>query len=91
VSKQKAKTRSSRQPTPAPVVTAEERHRMIAEAAYFRALSRGFQGGSPEEDWFAAEREIAAALVDNHPVLTAEPTASARATRRTTTRKSTPH
>lgn len=64
---------------------------MIAEAAYFRALSRGFQGGSPEEDWFAAEREIAAALVDNHPVLTAEPTASARATRRTTTRKSTPH
>jgi len=35
-----------------------EREHMIAEAAYFRALSRGFQGGDPVDDWIAAEREI---------------------------------
>jgi hypothetical protein len=35
-----------------------ERDRMIAEAAYFRALARGFQGGDPIDDWLAAEREI---------------------------------
>jgi hypothetical protein len=35
-----------------------ERQRMIAEAAYFRALSRGFKEGSPIDDWLAAEREI---------------------------------
>ncbi len=31
---------------------------MIAEAAYFRALARGFQGGDPMDDWLAAEAEI---------------------------------
>lgn len=31
---------------------------MIAEAAYYRARARGFQGGSPGEDWLAAEAEI---------------------------------
>jgi hypothetical protein len=31
---------------------------MIAEAAYFRAQRRGFQGGNPLEDWLAAEAEI---------------------------------
>src|SRR5690606_26298436 len=36
----------------------EERRRMIAEAAYYKALNRGFQGGDPVEDWLAAEREI---------------------------------
>ena len=34
------------------------RQLMIAENAYFRALNRGFQGGSPVEDWLLAEREI---------------------------------
>lgn len=37
----------------------ELRGHMIAEAAYYRALNRGFDGGDPNEDWFAAEREIA--------------------------------
>jgi hypothetical protein len=41
-----------------PRVTPEERRRMVAEAAYFRALDRGFQGGDPVDDWLAAEREI---------------------------------
>jgi Protein of unknown function (DUF2934) len=36
----------------------EERHRRIAEAAYYRAERRGFTPGDEEEDWIAAEREI---------------------------------
>jgi hypothetical protein len=40
----------------------DERHRMIAEAAYFRALGRGFANGSPESDWLEAEAEVAARL-----------------------------
>jgi cell division septum initiation protein DivIVA len=39
-------------------VTAEERQRMIAEAAYFRAERRGFVGGDPVQDWLEAEAEI---------------------------------
>ena len=39
-------------------VTAEERQKMIAEAAYLRAESRGFAGGNPDDDWLAAEAEI---------------------------------
>ena len=39
-------------------VNAAERHRMIAEAAYYRALRRGFHGGSDLEDWLEAEAEI---------------------------------
>ena len=39
-------------------VTTEERHRMIAEAAYYRALHRGFSDGSAEDDWIQAEQEV---------------------------------
>jgi hypothetical protein len=39
-------------------VSAEERQRMIAEAAYFRAQARGFQGGDPVDDWLTAEEQI---------------------------------
>lgn len=38
--------------------TAEERWRMIAEAAYLIAEKRGFVGGDPAEDWYAAEAQI---------------------------------
>ena len=41
-----------------PEITAKERHRRIAEAAYYRALQRGFHGGSDLEDWFESEAEI---------------------------------
>lgn len=41
-----------------PPVSAEERYRMIAEAAYFRAEKRGFVGGDIAEDWIQAEAEI---------------------------------
>jgi hypothetical protein len=39
-------------------VTPDERQRMIAEAAYFHAEHRAFQGDCPEQDWFEAEVEI---------------------------------
>lgn len=40
--------------TPAP----EDYQRRVAEAAYYRALERGFQGGDPVDDWLQAEQEI---------------------------------
>lgn len=39
-------------------VSAEQRHQMIAEAAYLRAERRGFSLGDPLDDWLAAEQEI---------------------------------
>lgn len=39
-------------------ITENERRRMVAEAAYYRALSRGFAAGGEVDDWLAAEREI---------------------------------
>lgn len=39
-------------------IAARERHRLIAEAAYYRALKRGFEGGNALEDWLAAEAEV---------------------------------
>jgi hypothetical protein len=38
--------------------TNDEWHEMVATAAYFRAESRGFEGGSPEDDWYEAEAEV---------------------------------
>lgn len=40
------------------LISSEERQRMIAEAAYFRAMQRGFYGGNPQDDWLEAERDI---------------------------------
>ena len=40
----------------------EDRLRLIAEAAYFRAAQRGFVPGQELEDWLAAEIEIDALL-----------------------------
>jgi hypothetical protein len=63
-SKTPAKTASKTARPPAaglastPEVSADERQHMIAEAAYYRALQRGFQGGDSIEDWLAAEREV---------------------------------
>lgn len=39
-------------------IAAEERHRLIAETAYYRALQRRFEGENAMEDWLAAEAEI---------------------------------
>lgn len=60
----KAKSTTARHVTPECVaeknspVSAEERYRMIAEAAYFLAEKRGFLGGDVAEDWRQAETEI---------------------------------
>ena len=44
---------------PAARVSAEQRRRMIAEAAYYKALTRELEGsGDPVADWLEAEREI---------------------------------
>jgi hypothetical protein len=40
----------------------EQRRQMIAEAAYFRAERRGFDGGDPVRDWCEAEAEVDALL-----------------------------
>jgi len=42
--------------------TAETSHEDIARLAYALWESRGGAGGSPEEDWFQAERILAAHL-----------------------------
>ena len=36
----------------------EERRRMIAEAAYFRAEKRGFVDGDPSADWMARKGRL---------------------------------
>lgn len=43
-----------------PALAPQDRQQLIATAAYLRAEARGFTGGSPEQDWFEAEAEIAA-------------------------------
>ena len=45
-----------------PAMNSPEWQGMVAMAAYLRAESRGFVGGSPEEDWFEAEAEVMARL-----------------------------
>ena len=41
----------------------EDRHEMVAKLAYQLWENRGRPLGSPEVDWFAAERTVYAALV----------------------------
>ncbi len=43
-------------------ITAEERNRLIAEAAYFIAEQRGFTEGRELEDWLEAEAIVNARL-----------------------------
>ncbi len=43
-------------------VSAQERHCMVAEAAYLLAEQRSFQNGSASADWLRAETEINACL-----------------------------
>lgn len=39
-------------------INPEERYRMVAVAAYYRAEKRGFVGGDPAQDWVDAEAEV---------------------------------
>jgi hypothetical protein len=50
--------RAKAPPVPETAISSHDRRRMIAEAAYFHAERRGFEGGDPDEDWYQAEREI---------------------------------
>lgn len=45
-------------------IDTELRQRMIAEAAYYIAAERGFQGGSAMQDWLSAEAQIDAQLLE---------------------------
>lgn len=45
---------------------AAERYHMIAEAAYFIAEQRGFQGDLSLDDWLQAEAEVNARFAARH-------------------------
>ena len=47
---------------PLKALSAEERHGMIAEAAFRRYQQRGGASGDPLTDWLAAEKEVDSAL-----------------------------
>lgn len=47
-----------------PAVTGEQRHRMIAVAAYYRAEGHGFGSGDPTKDWWEAAAEVDAMLAE---------------------------
>ena len=46
----------------ATTINAEDRQRLIAEAAYLRAEQRDFVGGDPVTDWLEAEADVNASL-----------------------------
>jgi len=54
----KAKKTSTRATSGRPSIDPDGMHRLIREAAYYRAERRGFEGGDPKDDWMAAEAEI---------------------------------
>jgi len=57
---------STGQGNPGQDISADERRRMVEQAAYLRAEHRGFNGGDPMEDWLVAEREINRMLPSAH-------------------------
>jgi hypothetical protein len=44
------------------LITPEERHRIIAQAAFVKAQRRHFRDGNADDDWFEAEAEVEAML-----------------------------
>ena len=45
-------------PGSGPALSAQERERVVAQAAYFRAEKRGFAPGCELQDWVEAEAEV---------------------------------
>ena len=45
-----------------PLISNQDYHEMIAEAAYYKAEQRGFIPGFEKEDWFEAENDILSML-----------------------------
>jgi hypothetical protein len=62
-----ARKDSTRVSQPSRPTSADERWRMIAQAAYFLANERGFDGGDPLSDWLAAEKRVDAMLSQQNP------------------------
>ena len=62
--KKSAPRRASRKVAPKGQISAEERYRMIQEAAYFRAERKGFDC-DPWKCWLVAEAEVDARLADS--------------------------
>jgi hypothetical protein len=58
VSKESIKGSRSQSSGGQQALAAEDRHRMISTAAYFRAQQRGFSGGDQVADWLSGEAEI---------------------------------
>jgi hypothetical protein len=58
-----AKPRASKKVTAASKVSEEERKKMIADNAYFRAQRRNFSPDGIEEDWLEAEAEVTKNLI----------------------------
>ena len=58
ISAVKTNPASPRQWSGVAAITSEQREHMIAEAAYYIAEQRNFQGGDPRQDWLQAEAEI---------------------------------
>jgi len=52
-----------------PMTGADERARMIAEAAYYLSEQRGFAPGHEVEDWLAAEQQIDTRIEDGRGVI----------------------
>jgi Protein of unknown function (DUF2934) len=52
-----------RELTQPPFVDPQQRAALIARAAYFRAMNRGFAPGDDVADWLAAEAEVDAELL----------------------------
>lgn len=55
--------------TTARSVSDDQRRQMIAEAAYYLAERRGFDGGDPVADWLQAEAEVNAMLGDTQGIV----------------------
>jgi hypothetical protein len=58
VSAKSSKGNSEIRPGSARALSALERERLVAQAAYFRAEKRGFAPGCELQDWVEAEAEV---------------------------------
>lgn len=64
MARQTARLPEETRPGAAQRFSGEDRLRMIAEAAYYRAEQRGFAPGRELEDWLAAEIDVEALFAD---------------------------
>jgi len=58
VSAKGKQAKAEERPVTGPTISAEEREKFVAQAAYFRAEKRGFAPGYELQDWVEAEAEV---------------------------------